>query len=218
MRRAPRAGTISARVWALAEEMAAAKGCSQAGLKTSQRARVVAAAQREGINPATANTQFGHWSRAMRAQDLPDPAPTKAMAPGGETGEDEPPWTLLLKSGFSYVADWRWGAEGLWRDRAVPKAPGVYGFLAGDQLVYLGLTRRTLHQRMEDYRRGHRQQKTSARIHSALITATRDGGRVGILTAEPGHTRWNGLEVEIAPGLEAGLIARFRPAWNIMGR
>lgn len=51
----PKAGTTSARVWALADELSALTGLS------AKRSDVLAAAEKEGINRATAATQFGLW-------------------------------------------------------------------------------------------------------------------------------------------------------------
>jgi hypothetical protein len=40
---------------------------------------------------------------------------------------------------------------------------------------------------------------------------------VKVLVATPEPSEWNGLPVKTAAGLEAGLIERIGPIWNIMG-
>ena len=84
-------------------------------------------------------------------------------------------------------------------------------------MVYIGTTRRRLADRMSDYRRGHSGQRTRAWIKSKLIETLRAGSDVKVLFATPGESEWHGVPVEIAPGLEAGPIARFQPAWNMKG-
>jgi hypothetical protein len=43
------------------------------------------------------------------------------------------------------------------------------------------------------------------------------GQSVDILFANPGETNWNNLPVNQTVGLEAGLIKRFKPPWNLLG-
>jgi hypothetical protein len=68
------------------------------------------------------------------------------------------------------------------------------------------------------YRRGHVRQKTSARVKGHIKNALAEGKQVRVLIAVPEEsTQWNGLPINIAAGLEAGLIRLIRPEWNILG-
>lgn len=230
----PSKGTISNRVWEIADSMSSSE-------VTAHRADVVSAAVSEGIDPKTASTQFGAWKREVHpefdgiwrrgVQDAPSnlrpaqiaPAPSQTaqiltpVAPIQKPSPDRH-WATLLKNGFNYEADWILTESGeILLDRPAPQSPGVYVFVEGDQVVYVGTTRRKLADRMADYRRGHAGQRTSARIHLALTQALKSEHKLRVLFASPCETVWNGLPVETAAGLEAGLIARFQPSWNMKG-
>ena len=220
----PSKGTSSGRVWEIADAL------SRPGVP-AHRAEVVAKAINEGIHDKTASTQFGAWKRythpeldglrrrrgeteMAQRQDL---IPTMVPSPGMGSGPDRH-WASLLKNGFSYGADWIMTALGqLELDRPAPDMPGVYVFVENDQVVYIGTTRRRLVDRMADYRRGHSSQRTSARIKLALLDSLAATNTLRVLFATPGETEWNGLPVEVAAGLEAGLIARLQPEWNRKG-
>jgi len=134
-------------------------------------------------------------------------------------GEPNASWATLLKNGFTYLSDWRLGAnDELELDRDAPKKPGVYAFVLAEQVVYIGVTLRTLHTRMADYRRGDRRQKTSSHIKSLIIASLHAGQKVRVLVATPPDIDWRGLPVVTALGLEAGLISAMRPKWNRQGK
>jgi hypothetical protein len=86
-----------------------------------------------------------------------------------------------------------------------------------DVVVYVGLTKSGLHRRFEQYRRGHKRQRTSARINDRIASTLAAAKRVKMLVATPAPSEWNGLPVNTAAALEAGLIERIGPIWNIMG-
>jgi hypothetical protein len=194
----------------------------------------VAAAVGEKIDPATASTQFGAWKRATHPELIgspktvgvntaappvmpPSDAPSPAIKGAGFDTPDRH-WASLLKNGFAYGADWTAGDIGDLRlDRAAPDQPGVYVFVENDHVVYIGTTRRRLADRMRDYRLGHAGQLTSSRIKAALLLSLSQGNTLRVLFAAPGMSEWNGLPVELAAGLEAGLLTRFQPPWNRKG-
>jgi len=66
----PRATTKTGRVWEISDELSAAKG------SPALRKDVLAKATEEGINPATAATQYGRWRKFNglegRGTDGPD--------------------------------------------------------------------------------------------------------------------------------------------------
>lgn len=94
----------------------------------------------------------------------------------------------------------------------------VYAFAIEEMVVYVGLTSSGLKTRFDQYRRGHKGQRMSSRVNDLIINALVGGQQVRVLIATPGTSVWNGLPVNMAAGLEGGLIQTMRPAaWNILG-
>jgi hypothetical protein len=102
-------------------------------------------------------------------------------------------------------------------DAKAPRVPGVYAFVVDDVVVYVGLTKSGLHRRFEQYRRGHKRQRTRARFNDRIASTLAAAKRVKVLVASPEPSEWNGLPVDTAAGLEERLIERIGPIWNIMG-
>lgn len=126
--------------------------------------------------------------------------------------------TLLL-AGFKHLGSWTLAeGDGIELTVKAPAESGVYAFVADDTIKYIGVTQRTFHQRMYNYKRGYARQRTSARIKK-LIRATLDlGAPVHILIACPKQScDWQGLPVDVAAGLEFGLIKMIQPEWNMLG-
>ena len=126
---------------------------------------------------------------------------------------------VLLEGGFQFLGEWTLDPESLIRlDAKAPIAPGVYAFAVDDIVVYVGLTLSGLKTRLDQYRRGHKGQKTSSRINGRISQTLHDGKKVSVLVATPEPSEWqNNLPVNTAAGLEAGLIQMIRPSWNIRG-
>lgn len=76
----PRAGTRTARVWEIADELSAAAGAP------APRSDVLKAFEAEGGNPATGATQYGRWRKFHGLQGTR--APKKAAAPAEVEGEE----------------------------------------------------------------------------------------------------------------------------------
>lgn len=125
---------------------------------------------------------------------------------------------VLLRAGFRLVGAWTADSESeIMLDGTAPVEPGVYAFVVDDVVVYIGLTNNSLRTRFDQYRRGHKKQLTNARVKK-LITRELSGGRqVRVLVATPKPLDWNGLPVNAAAGLEAGLIQMIGPTWNLVG-
>ena len=125
---------------------------------------------------------------------------------------------VLTNAGFQYLGEWTHDPESLIRlDAKAPTAPGVYAFVVDDVVVYVGLTLSGLRTRLDQYRRGHKGQKTSARINGRISQTLSEGKKVKVLVATPEPQEWQELPVNTAAGLEAGLIQMIRPSWNIRG-
>jgi hypothetical protein len=127
-------------------------------------------------------------------------------------------WTVLKDAGFQLLGEWTHDPESLLRlDADAPNEPGVYAFVVDDIVVYVGLTLSGLKTRLDQYRRGHKGQKTSSRINGRISETLRGGKKVKVLVATPEPSEWQELPVNTAAGLEAGLIEMIRPSWNIRG-
>lgn len=123
----------------------------------------------------------------------------------------------LRRAGFQTVAEWTSAGDSIQLDSPVPREPGVYALTLDDKVVYVGLTLTGLRRRMDQYRRGYKHHRTSSRVKELIMAALVEGRRVKVMVAIPQHSVWNGLPVNTAAGLEAGLIELIRPAWNILG-
>jgi hypothetical protein len=126
-------------------------------------------------------------------------------------------WEVLLRAGFHFLGEWKGENEDIQIDARVPVDAGVYSFVVDDVVMYVGLTQRGLRARLDAYRRGYEKQKTNARVKALIQGALASGKRVKVLVAVPTAGEWNGLPVNTAAGLEAGLISMIRPAWNVLG-
>ena len=125
---------------------------------------------------------------------------------------------VLVRAGFLSIGQWTRTLEGeLKLNAKSPADPGVYAFVVDDVVVYVGLTNIGLKTRLGQYRIGHKGQKTNARVKALILETLSKGQRVVVLVAMPATVEWNGLPVNTAAGLEAGLIQMSRPVWNITG-
>jgi hypothetical protein len=124
----------------------------------------------------------------------------------------------LLRAGFRLLGEWVLAGPGEFvLNVRAPAESGVYAFVVDGWIRYIGLTQTGLRTRMDHYRRGHKRQRTSARVKSLIAAALKDGRTVKVLIATPEASNWHGLPVNTAAGLEAGLIRKMRPEWNMLG-
>ena len=127
-------------------------------------------------------------------------------------------WTVLTDAGFQFIGEWTQDPESLLRlDAKAPTVPGIYAFIVDDIVVYVGLTLSGLKTRFDQYRRGHKGQRTSLRINGRISQILCEGKKVKVLIATPEPSEWQDLPVNTAAGLEAGLIEMIRPSWNLRG-
>ena len=221
----PSIGTISRAIWDEADRLTKVLG------RPAARSEFCGLTSLSSYHPKTVSTQFGAWKRAMYPEldgraykpGKPDVAaplpPQKELVGSRESIESAPNWARLLKNGFTYLSDWRLNRDGeLEVDRDAPNEPGVYAFVLDDEVVYVGVTQRTLHSRLADYRRGHIAQKTSSHLKGRIINSLRAGQSVRVLVATPENSEWCGLPVVTSVGLETGLIRALKPKWNRQGK
>jgi hypothetical protein len=125
---------------------------------------------------------------------------------------------VLLRAGFRFLGEWVSLGDGEFElDAKAPAEAGVYAFAVDDWVMYVGLTHTGIRTRMGHYRRGHTRQRTSARVKKLIAVTLSEGKHVKVLIATPESLEWNGLSVNTAAGLEAGLIRMIRPDWNVLG-
>ena len=100
-------------------------------------------------------------------------------------------WKVLTDAGFQFLGEWTHDPESLIRlDAKAPTAPGVYAFVVDEVVVYVGLTLSGLKTRLDQYRRGHKGQKTSARINGRILETLLAGKQVKVLVATPEPQEW----------------------------
>lgn len=122
---------------------------------------------------------------------------------------------ILLDGGFVRLGTWTSTDGKIALEIPAPKSPGVYAFVIAGEVKYIGVTHASFHQRMGNYRVGHSAQKTSSRINLQIAEELAAGRVVEIYLATPEPGVWHGLPVNMAAGLEEGLIQQFRPPWNM---
>lgn len=172
-----------------------------------------------GLGTADIARRLGiHYSFAytvLRNADLLSPR-------GGAKKGTEPKPTLeraqLLSGGFELSSAWLAGPDGdLTLAEPLPKQPGVYAFVLDEQALYVGVTLRTLAERMKLYLRGHSSQPTNVFMRERLLDVLQTRRSVDIYTICPPDQTWNEWPLSVSAGLEVGLIKRFQLPWNRKG-
>jgi hypothetical protein len=128
----------------------------------------------------------------------------------------------LIAAKFERTGVWRRNEQGLSLcEGPIPKSPGVYLFIVGGVIRYIGSAQRSLHSRMKSYERRQRDGKSIRPVHVALGKAIDGCVPVEVHTLvidEPLRDGLEGLPIDYAVGLEAGLIRAVDPVWNRRGR
>lgn len=124
---------------------------------------------------------------------------------------------VLIDAGFTLLGTWLVVGAGIGLSVPAPKDPGVYAFVIDGVIKYVGLTKMSFHRRMYSYSKPGSTQRTSQRINAIIAEHAAAGTIVEIYIAVPQALEWNGLPINTAAGLEAGLIEMIQPAWNKMG-
>ncbi|WP_153064545.1 GIY-YIG nuclease family protein [Agrobacterium sp. LAD9] len=124
---------------------------------------------------------------------------------------------VLVDAGFTLLGTWLVAEAGIGLSAPAPKDPGVYVFVIDGVIKYVGLTKMGFHRRMYSYSKPGSTQRTSKRINGIIAKHAAAGTIVEIYIAVPPALEWNGLPINTAAGLEAGLIEMIQPEWNKMG-
>ena len=129
---------------------------------------------------------------------------------------------FLKGAGFKQVATWH-------RDSAncesfldqFPRSPGLYLFVEGEVIQYVGSASKSLLRRMRNYQRRQNVRSSPRPVHASLTTALMRGASIAVfvkVVADSEQCEWNGLPVDILLGVEAAIIKKINPSWNRRGR
>ena len=109
----------------------------------------------------------------------------------------------------------------------VPTAPGVYAFVVRREVMYIGSaqgSKGSMRGRIRNYQRHQREDSETKRrrpVHREITRVHKNKGKIDVYTLrlrQSQQIKWKGLPVDLASGLEAGLIRELHPKWNHRGR
>ena len=132
--------------------------------------------------------------------------------------------TKLVAAGFVRAGIWRGGED---IHHYVPDQPGVYVFVVQGKIMYVGLSKgslekTTLRSRIRNYQQKQHNGSSKRPVHLAITELHKAKGKIEVFTLVPDlseqQIKWKGLPIDLVAGLEAGLIDKFDPEWNIRGR
>jgi len=99
----------------------------------------------------------------------------------------------------------------------------LYAFIVYNELnefgevKYVGKTTKTLVQRFKGYTNPGNGQATNWKVHCMVRLALESGHRVESYSFQDNTPlQWNGVNLNIAAGIEDGVIAYWRPEWNLI--
>lgn len=94
----------------------------------------------------------------------------------------------------------------------------LYAFVAENDVKYIGQSTNTLQGRMNGYQNPGPTQRTNIRVNKNMLDILNKGILVEIfvfVSKQP--LLYRGFPINVAAGLEAGLIAEIKPEWNDIG-
>jgi len=90
----------------------------------------------------------------------------------------------------------------------------LYAFVIDGQVMYIGKSIRTLRQRMYNYMNPGPTQPTNIANNARIAEALRANKTIHLYVFQPDPSTYQGIPLNLAAGLEDGLIAAFKPPWN----
>lgn len=126
----------------------------------------------------------------------------------------------LTQIGFIRVGRWTLkSGEPCYSLDELSGATGVlYAFVSNGQVLYLGKTTKELRTRMYGYQRPGPTQRTNIACRAKLLETLTAKQVVDIFVfRDPEPKLHAGIPINLAAGLEDGLIREFRPPWNKAG-
>lgn len=131
----------------------------------------------------------------------------------------------LLNIGFVEFATWRmadqkilWDTTGYADDVVLSSlkiSNALYAFCAGDDVLYIGKTVRSLKYRLTGYCSPGASQVTNQKCNALIRKRLANGERVDLYAFTPINLmKYGDFEINLAAGLEDSLIRELAPAWN----
>jgi len=123
----------------------------------------------------------------------------------------------LVEIGFIRVGDWRLvsGRLVFGIDVAIDSTNVLYAFVSEGEVRYIGKTTRTLPKRMQGYQNPSSSQSTNIRNNTEIKILLALKKNVDIYALpDTGLLRYGEFSINLAAGLEDGLIGTLKPAWN----
>jgi hypothetical protein len=128
------------------------------------------------------------------------------------------PASVLIEAGFHLCGQWETSPAGGIRFLGdIPRDPGAYAHAVDGVGMYIGVATMGLKNRIYFYGKPGSTQRTSVRVNDLIAKELAKNRKVDLLVVVPGATEWNGLPVDLASGLEHGLIRKYLPPWNRRG-
>jgi|GEM_PF-1975290 len=124
---------------------------------------------------------------------------------------------ILQKIGFEYVGRWYLDGDGLQFqiEKHEKERNVIYAFVAKGSVQYIGKTEKTLIDRMNQYKKPGKEQRTNIKNHKKIRLLLEGDLDVQIFVLLPREKiLYKGFPIDLAAGLESSLIATFRPPWN----
>jgi len=95
----------------------------------------------------------------------------------------------------------------------------LYAFVSGRKILYVGKTTIPLRDRMYQYQRPGKSQRTNLRVNESMARVLRDGSPIRVLALpDPGDMEYEGFHLNLAAGIESSIINQLKPEWNITGK
>lgn len=127
----------------------------------------------------------------------------------------------LTQLGFQRVGHWRLDEGKLafeFQGRKMDYS-SLYAFVCGDAVKYIGKTVKPITQRMHQYQNPGPTQRTNIRNHGLIRKTLKQGHNVEVFVLTDTHKlQYADIPINMAAGLEDGLIDRFQPEWNMTGK
>lgn len=126
---------------------------------------------------------------------------------------------FLINFGFKLAGHWYLDEGKINADLSnLPNSDhGLYAFVLGDQVLYIGKTSNSLKRRLFSYRRPVPSQHTNIRANAMLTDLLKTHPKVEIYAwVDPGSENADELFLDKAAGYETALIRKLQPPWNKM--
>ncbi len=95
----------------------------------------------------------------------------------------------------------------------------LYAFVADRRVLYVGKTTNALAHRMYQYQRPGKSQRTNMRVNKLMAGLLAAGKKISVFAlSDPGNIQYKGFHLNLASGIEDGVIKSLQPEWNIAAR